>query len=908
MALAVCLGVAAACSDNTGPKQQAGNSTLDTLAGLVVEPAATSGVAYVSLAPSSVPTGVTATIRDRESGLSVSVGLIGGGFDPVAIAARVGDTLAVEIARDGSTEPLQVVAPVQAGQAPVVVRTSPVAGDSGVPLNRTVVVVFSDPIDPTTVNASSIQLWQGTKPVPGAVRLADTSGLRAEFRPDSLLAAQTAFRLVITRGVRDVNAVGLDSALEVRFKTGGVTQVAAKLAFSVEPVNTIVGSVITPPVVVTIEDSLGKAVSGASDAVTVALGGMGRTTADTLRGTTTVRAVDGVATYSDLSLSRANTAGLTLLAWSGKLAVAISTPFLVTAPPRRPQLAFTVQPGDAVAGVAISPAVVVTIEDSLGNRVAGASNTVTVADPYGPPLLGTTTAQAVNGVATFADLSLNTASASGSGYRLTATSDSLISATSASFAIKPAAPAKLVLDAWGGKFEAGQTFQVQVEIQDAFGNRVTSASNAVTVALAANPTGASLTGTLTVPAVGGVATFADLKISQAGSGYTLAVTSAGLTSLALGPFAIWSAGAFAAVSAGGAHTCALTEAGYLYCWGSNSNGQVGDGTTTDRTSPVLVAEAMTEVSTGNSHSCGMNSSLYCWGANGDGQIGDGTTADRTSPILVGGVFGGPTGVSAGGAHTCANFHDDYDGAYLMCWGRNANGQLGDSTTTQSASPVVVDGGWTLGGVTSGGSHTCAYSGAAVYCWGRNDNGQLGDGTNTQRTSPVEVTGGLVLYGISAGGSHTCGLTQSGAAYCWGLNDNGQLGDGTTIGRQSPVAVAGGLSFVGLSAGRSHTCGVTAANAIYCWGLNGNGQLGDGTTSMSTTPTLVAGGLAFWSVSAGGAHTCGVTLTGTYCWGANANGQLGNGTTTDSSVPVKVAGQPQGAIVTRPVRAAWRPSR
>lgn len=165
----------------------------------------------------------------------------------------------------------------------------------------------------------------------------------------------------------------------------------------------------------------------------------------------------------------------------------------------------------------------------------------------------------------------------------------------------------------------------------------------------------------------------------------------------------------------------------------------------------------------------------------------------------------------------------------------------DGTTTQRATPLYIAIG--VGAVSAGGSHTCSTMTiggvSGLSCWGRNDNGQLGDGTTTQRTSPVLVAGGLSLDRVSAGGSHTCALSSAGAAYCWGSNDKGQLGDGTTTQRTSPVPVAGGLTFVSVSAGRSHTCGVTAGGT-YCWGLNSSGQLGDGTTTDSSVALNVAG--------------------------------------------------------------------
>jgi alpha-tubulin suppressor-like RCC1 family protein len=397
-------------------------------------------------------------------------------------------------------------------------------------------------------------------------------------------------------------------------------------------------------------------------------------------------------------------------------------------------------------------------------------------------------------------------------------------------------------------------------------------------------------------------------------------TSGTLTGATSNSFFVRSAETFVAVSAGGAHTCGLTYAGAAYCWGGNDHGQLGDGTTTLRTSPVPVAGGLTfgRLVAGGSHTCGVTTGgvAYCWGLNDHGQLGDGSTIGRTSPVPVAGGLSF-IAVTAGGSHTCGvtSYDPDLGISFTYCWGLNASGQLGEGTTTNRTKPQAAVPGATGSVVSAGLNHTCGLNLdiGGDLCWGGNDNGQVGDGTTIGKTSPVLISAIQWFNALSAGGSHTCAEASSFvpgsyvvsfAAYCWGANDNGQLGDGTTTPRTSPVLVGGALSFSrdGLSAGDQHTCGVAAAgvgipyNAVsagtaYCWGLNDNGQLGDGTTSERTSPVLVAGALSFIAVSAGGSHTCGVTAGAVYCWGLNSSGQLGTGTTTSSSVPVKVAGQP-----------------
>ena len=345
---------------------------------------------------------------------------------------------------------------------------------------------------------------------------------------------------------------------------------------------------------------------------------------------------------------------------------------------------------------------------------------------------------------------------------------------------------------------------------------------------------------------------------------------------------------FQSVSAGFLYTCGVRTNGTASCWGYNAFAQLGDGTTTDRVTPVGVLGglrlATVSAARQGYHTCGVTTSgaAYCWGDNQVGQLGDGTTASRKSPALV---LGGLSfaAVSTGRMHSCGIT----TGGAAYCWGDNSDGQLGDGTTTQRGMPTAVLGGLTFVSIGVGVYHTCGVTtGGAAYCWGN-------DGSSLRSSSPLAVSGGLTFATVSAG-DHTCGVTTAGAAYCWGDNFFAQLGDGTTTTRTSPVAVLGGLTFATVSAGVSHTCGVTTAGAAYCWGSNATGQLGDGTTTRHMSPVAVAGGLTFAVVSAGdgGPHTCGVTVDGAaYCWGDNGFGQLGDGAGLDSNVPVKVAGQP-----------------
>ncbi len=435
------------------------------------------------------------------------------------------------------------------------------------------------------------------------------------------------------------------------------------------------------------------------------------------------------------------------------------------------------------------------------------------------------------------------------------------------------------------KRASGNVITAAVAIQDASGNVVTTATNAVTIAIGANPAGGTLSGTTTVSAVNGVANFSDLEIDRLGTDYTLVATSGTLTSATSVAFDV--VFGFQSVSAGySSYTCGLSTGGEAYCWGGAKDGRLGDGTTNSSKIPVAVVGGLSfqSVSAGFDHTCGVatDGAAYCWGASG--RLGDGTNNSSTTPVAV---AGGLTfqSVSNGVFHSCALT----TGGQAYCWGvSNNDGQFGDGTTNSSTVPVAVAGGLTFQSVSAGGTYTCALTtGGEAYCWGSNSGGELGNGTTTNSTVPVAVAGGLTFQSVIAeGGSVTCGLTTGGEVFCWGNNGAGQFGNGTTTNSTMPVAAAGGLTLQSLSIGQQHACGVTTAGDAYCWG---SGPLGNATTGSSTVPVAVVGGLTFASVSAGSDHTCGVTTGGpAYCWGSGISGRLGNGTTDNKTTPTRVS--------------------
>ncbi|OGO50952.1 MAG: hypothetical protein A2148_02340 [Chloroflexi bacterium RBG_16_68_14] len=353
-----------------------------------------------------------------------------------------------------------------------------------------------------------------------------------------------------------------------------------------------------------------------------------------------------------------------------------------------------------------------------------------------------------------------------------------------------------------------------------------------------------------------------------------------------------------AVSAGGSHTCALTRAGGVKCWGFNFYGQLGDGTTTLRASPADVsglASGVAAIAAGGDHTCALTAAggVKCWGENFSGQVGDGTTAGRTTPVDVSGLASGVAAIAAGGAHTCALT----TAGGVKCWGANFLGQLGDGTNMNQATPVDVSGLENdVVAIDARHEHTCALiTTGGVKCWGANNRGQLGTGTSDsdRHPTPLDVAGLTSgVADIAAGGSHTCALITTGGVQCWGFNLYGQLGDGTSTDRTTPVEVSGlGSGVAAITAGFQHTCAMTTAGGAKCWGLNLHGQVGDGTSTDRTAPVEVSGlGSGVAAITAGFQHTCAATMAGgAKCWGENLFGRLGDGSTADSSTPVDVVG-------------------
>jgi alpha-tubulin suppressor-like RCC1 family protein len=379
-------------------------------------------------------------------------------------------------------------------------------------------------------------------------------------------------------------------------------------------------------------------------------------------------------------------------------------------------------------------------------------------------------------------------------------------------------------------------------------------------------------------------------------------TLAGLAGL----FAVPAWAGQAGVGAADSDTFYYGNDGSLYSWGLNSTGQLGDGTTTNRSLPVKVPlpSSVTAFSTfggGSSHvlAVGSNDVLYAWGSNNHGQLGDNTTTSHSTPnpvTLPAGVV--VTAVTGGQAHSLALASD----GRLFAWGDNTYGQLGDGTTTSRLTPVLVPfptGVTAFNQVRAGLNHTVTIGNdGRAYAWGRNGSGQLCDGTTTDRPNAVIIPGGALFREVGAGSAHSLGRLADGHIYACGSNTVGQLGDGTTVDRHAPVKVLFPPAMHAFETFRTrgdHSIAEGDNGILYAWGLNDHGQLGDGTNTNRKLPTAVhlpSGITSLSSARVGIQHTIAWgSDSRVYAWGANSVGQLGDGSTVERTTPVRVTALP-----------------
>ncbi len=328
----------------------------------------------------------------------------------------------------------------------------------------------------------------------------------------------------------------------------------------------------------------------------------------------------------------------------------------------------------------------------------------------------------------------------------------------------------------------------------------------------------------------------------------------------------------ASVSAGSSFTAAIKTDGTLWTWGQNGYGRLGDGTTTNRSSPIQIGtdNDWASVSAGGSHIVALKTDGTLWllGKNGPEQLG--TENDWSI-------------VAAGSDHKVALKTD----GTLWAWGQNGYGRLGDGTTDSKSTPAHIgtDNDWSF--VAAGIFHSFALkTDGSLWAWGRNIYGHLGDGTFIQRNTPTQVEAGTYWSIVAAGGSHTVGVMTDGSLWAWGSNTAGQFGDGTTNSKNVPTRIGIDTDWAFVDAGGLHTIGVKTDGSLWTWGRNVYGQLGDGTTIDKDTLTRIQIDLDLGFVSAGINHT--VMTDGTFwAWGENRFGQLGDGTTANKDTPIRI---------------------
>ena len=311
------------------------------------------------------------------------------------------------------------------------------------------------------------------------------------------------------------------------------------------------------------------------------------------------------------------------------------------------------------------------------------------------------------------------------------------------------------------------------------------------------------------------------------------------------------------IQTGAYFTCGTrdaTEGETAFCWGLNNEGQLGIGSTTSQSSPSKVGSGsgdpdlaegvFSRLTLGEAHACGYEDFGYgewmCWGRNDYGQLGDNSTTDRTSPVGIDETDANLSGASAweliaGGNHTCHGRRAGVSGNNLRCWGLNSSGQLGDNTTTNRLRPQssTVYGDPNARDIGTGNDHTCYqhYNDSKLYCFGENGSGQLGDGSYTDSSIPVEITS-TAVYGVDGGLAHTCARagSSSGALYCWGYNIHQELGLSNNATQNTPQQVGSETDWISGESGVGiyFTCNIqdnSGDDNLYCWGRNVDSQLG-----------------------------------------------------------------------------------
>lgn len=338
---------------------------------------------------------------------------------------------------------------------------------------------------------------------------------------------------------------------------------------------------------------------------------------------------------------------------------------------------------------------------------------------------------------------------------------------------------------------------------------------------------------------------------------------------------------FKEIEVGGFHTLALDNENNLWAWGCNEQGQLGDGTTTERTSPTKIETDITfvQLSVGYMHNAGIDDEgkLWTWGYSAFGALGDGTTIKKNKPIKImeDKIF---KKVIASDSSTLAiDINDE-----IWYWGR----VYGSNNAIRIPQKLDFKIEYSF---ISGNSHYLFLDKQnKLWGWGNNYNGQLGDGTTTERTRPIQIKTETKFTQVSAGDRCSLAIDSEGNLWGWGNNNYGQLGDGTKTKKITPVQIETETKFKQVSAGEKHSLAIDYEGNLWSWGYNIYGQLGDGTTTEKLNPIKITEGIKFEKVYARCYSSLAIDVNGNlWSWGSNGNGELGDGTTTDRLTPVQI---------------------